>query len=307
MNILRRSIGSGLMMIPFIEATVAKSAPRPHFYAGCFYDTAAHSDSTLMKHLVRPERISRRLDAQSHGSELSPRAREIVQNRRDFLERGSVSLTQTQGNAVVIGVQRAQHETATIKSNGVPDEYVTVVSVTVSLDVMTDKAAFRNTNRFESLFSTMLVVNQVIQERQPPSDAALNSHYMRVFSEAVNSILNSADVFVDVRDRANAVFQIKNMVLPDPLTPELEQLVVSALKADGNSGADYRRGEMRKLSREFQHIYNLMLLDRLKKSGATQITLLPPSSPWSEGPFSVSFSSASASAPKFYLSQIPTA
>ena len=271
------------MVIPFLGSKVANSATRPHFYAGCFYDTAAHPESTLMKHLVTPEKVSRRLDAQSGGSELGPRAREVVQNRRDFLERGNISLAQSKGNAVVLGVQRAQHETITIKTAGTPDEYVTVVSVTVSLDVMTDQAAFRNTNRFESLFSTMLVVNQVIQERQPPTDAALNVHYARVFSEAINSILDSTDVFVDSRDRANAVFQIKNMVLPDPLTPELDQLVVSALKADGDNSADSRRGELRKLSREFQHIYNLMLLDSLKKAGAAQITLLPPSSPWSEG------------------------
>ena len=236
-----------------------------------------------MKHLVTPERISRGLNAQSNGSELGPRAKEIVQNRKDFLDRGSISLTSTVGNAVVLGVQRAQHETVTIKSAGTPDEYVTVVSVSASLDVMTDQAAFRNTNRFESLFSTMLVVNQVIQERRPPTDVALNNHYMRVFSEAANAILDSPNVFVDIRDRANAVFQIKNMVLPDPLTPELNQLVVSALKAGGDSSADSRRGELRKLSREFQHIYNLILLDSLKKMGAAQITLLPPSSPWSEG------------------------
>ena len=271
------------MAFPLLISSVANSAPRPHFYAGCFYDTAAHPDSTLMKHLVTPERISRGLNAQSNGSELGPRAKEIVQNRKDFLDRGSISLTSTVGNAVVLGVQRAQHETVTIKSAGTPDEYVTVVSVSASLDVMTDQAAFRNTNRFESLFSTMLVVNQVIQERRPPTDVALNNHYMRVFSEAANAILDSPNVFVDIRDRANAVFQIKNMVLPDPLTPELNQLVVSALKAGGDSSADSRRGELRKLSREFQHIYNLILLDSLKKMGAAQITLLPPSSPWSEG------------------------
>jgi hypothetical protein len=283
MKVLRRSINGGFILASIFIPRIAQSAARPHFYAGCFYDTAAHPESMLVKHLVAPERLSRRLNSQSIGSELGPRAREIVQSRRDFLDRGSVSLTETKGNAVVLGVQRAQHETVTIKIDGTPDEYVTVISITVSLDVVTDQAAFRNTNRFESIFSTMIVVNQAIQERQLPSDSALSGHYARVFSEAVNSVLDSSGVFGDGRDRANAVFQIKNMVLPDPLTPELDQLVVSALRADGENSAESRRSELRKLSREFQHIYNLMLLNSLQKAGATHITLLPPSSPWSEG------------------------
>ena len=257
--------------------------PRIHFYAGCFYDTAASPDSQLIKHLVAPERRARNLGPESFGAEMGPLAREILNDNQEFRRAANLSMGEAVGNPLVIGIQRAQHEVTTVRAEGVPDEFLTVVSVTLSLDVMTDKAAFRNSNRFESLYSTMLVVNQLIQARQIPDDTALADHYRNVFTIAVKKLLEVAErAFEDRREKASAIFQVRNMVLPDPLPPEIEQLVAGGLSAAGSPGETGRAGELIKLSREFQHIYNLMLVDALDQRKIRDLSLLPPASPWGE-------------------------
>ena len=70
---------------------------------------------------------------------------------------------------------------------------------------MTDKAAFRNQNRFESLFSTMIVVNQVVQGRSRPTDAELVRYYQSAFNASVEELLDrAAKTLRDQRERASA-------------------------------------------------------------------------------------------------------
>ena len=95
---------------------------------------------------------------------------------------------------------------------GLPAEYLTTISVSAALDVMTDQAAFRNQKRFESIYSNMVIVNQVIHGRNRVSDADLAKHYASTFDAAVKELLQRATKSMrDNRDRASAVFQVTQM------------------------------------------------------------------------------------------------
>jgi len=285
----RRSFSIGACLIPCtmlvwpLAAGADDRVKRKHFFAGCFYDTAASPEGMLIKHLIVPERRIRGLGPESVGAELTPLAREILNADEAFRQAANLSMGEPDGNPLVIGIQRAQHEVTSVRTEGLPDEFLTVISVTVSLDVMTDKAAFRNSNRFESLYSTMIVMNQVIQARSIPDEVAIAGHYRNVFVAAVNELLKVGEkAFEDRRERASAIFQVRNMVLPEPLPPEIEQLIAGGLAAAGTGAEADRAAELVKLSREFQHIYNLMLHDALDRRNIRDLTLLPPASPWGE-------------------------
>ena len=77
---------------------------------------------------------------------------------------------------------------ATVQTPGLPVEYLTTISVSAAFDVMTDQAAFRNQNRFESIYSTMIIVNQVIHGRNKVSDADLAKYYQMTLKAAVEEL-----------------------------------------------------------------------------------------------------------------------
>jgi hypothetical protein len=276
------SIASGAFF-SFRPRSADAGRGRQHYYAGCFYDTAAHSESHMIKHLVDPERRMQKLGPESFGAEMNLLALEIVEADAGFRDRARLSIREPIGNPLVLGLQRAQHEVTSIKVEGVPDEFLTVISITVSLDVMTDKAAFRESHRFESLYSTMMVVNQLYQGREIPNDVRMYELYRNTFKLAVAKVLDVAEkAFDDRREQAKAIFQVHNMVLPNPLPSEVEQLITGALSANGATGGDERAGEIAKLSREMRHIYSQMILDAMEKRNVHELSLLPPTSPWSE-------------------------
>jgi hypothetical protein len=270
-------IGAGLCL-----PSISRSQTTPsHFFAGCFYDTAMSESSMAAKHLIAPVRQSAGLDRS--GAELSPMVRDIVVGQKDF-GRAAALNERDEGNPVAVSLTRAQHEVVTVATPGLPTEYLTIISVSAALDVMTDQAAFRNSARFESVYCNMIVVNQVVQARSRLSDAELAAAYRRVFVAAVEELLGrAAKTLRDKRERASAVFQVKNMVLPEPLPPDLEHLVAGAVEASADVGGDARASEIVKLGREIRHVYSLMILDALDKAKVTNVAILPPDSPWSEG------------------------
>jgi hypothetical protein len=268
---------AGLASPQIIRAQEAQK----HFFAGCYYDTALSDTSTLFRNLIDPLRTN--TAAEKDGAELTPRVREIVDKKKDFAR--IVGLNDNdEGNPIALSVTRAQHEIITITSPGLPNEFLTTISVSAAVDVMTDKAAFRNQNRFESLYSTMIVVNQVIHGRNRPNDAEIARHYQTVFFAAVEELLDrTAKHLRDKRERASAVFQVKNMVMPSPLPTDIEGLITSGVDAAADKSSDARQRELTKLSREVQHIYSLMILDALDRAKITNVAILPPESPWTEG------------------------
>jgi hypothetical protein len=173
------------------------------------------------------------------------------------------------------------HESGRFYGDGLPDEYITVISITATVDIVTDRVAGANGKRFESLYSCMLVTNQAIQDRRSLTDAELAFHYRRIALEALKGGLErSTRDLSDQRTHAPAAFQVSAFQLPDPGPPELLQLIQSATQADAI--ADMSE-EKRRLSRELQHILSFAVEDELVKRGRRDIAILPPPSPWADG------------------------
>ena len=272
---------AGLASVACPQILRAQTAQQTHFFAGCYYDTALSEASHAAKFLLTPIRSGYKQE--KSGAELTPFAKEILFKNADFCKHANVNENDL-GNPIAISLTRAQHEIITVATPGLPTEYLTVVSVTVALDVMTDKAAFRNNSRFESLYCNMLVVNQVVQTRNKLSDSELQKYYQKVFSAGVDELLERAGKkLTDKRESARAVFQVKNMVLPGPLPEDLANLITNGIEASSDNSQEAKANELKKLSRELQHIYSLMILDALDKQNIKNIAILPPESPWTEG------------------------
>lgn len=250
-----------------------------HFLAGCYYDTGMSDNSLMSRYLVAPIRTGMGLT--QDGAEMTPMVRGIVERKKDFAN--IAGLTEAEGNPIAISVTRAQHEVISVLTPGLPAEYLTTISVSAALDVMTDQAAFRNQKRFESIYSNLIIVNQVIHGRNRVSEADLAKYYASTFQAAVEELLErAAKSMRDKRDLASAVFQVNNMVLPNPLPLDLEALIVSGVEASADKNPDARNEELKKLTRELKHIYSLMILDALDKAKITNVAILPPESPWAE-------------------------
>lgn len=250
------------------------------FFAGCYYDTAVSNASMLSRYLISPIRTNMNLT--QDGAELTPFVVNILDQRKDFS--AATGLNQNnEGNPIAISVTRAQHEIITVLTPGLPPEYLTTISVSAAFDVMTDQAAFRNQSRFESIYSNMIIVNQVIHGRNKVGDADLVKYYQMTFKAAIDELLERAiKSMKDNRERASAVFQVKNMVLPQQLPPDLEALIASGIEASADQNANARDEELKKLTREIKHIYSLMIMDALNKAKITNMAILPPESPWAE-------------------------
>lgn len=255
------------------------NAPK-HFFAGCYYDTAVSNASMLSRYLIAPVRTNMNLT--QDGAEMTPFVLNVLDQRKDFAAATGLNVN-GEGNPIAISVTRAQHELITVLTPGLPPEYLTTISVSAALDVMTDQAAFRNQNRFESIYSNMIIVNQVIHGRNKVSDADLVKYYQMTFKAAVDELLERAmKSMKDNRDRASAVFQVKNMVLPAQLPQDLDALIAGGIEASADQNANARDEELKKLTREIKHIYSLMIMDALAKAKITNVAILPPESPWAE-------------------------
>ncbi len=216
------------------------------------------------------------------GAEMTPFVRDVIDQRKDFASAAGLN-ENGEGNPIAISVTRAQHELITVLTPGLPPEYLTTISVSAAFDVMTDQAAFRNQNRFESIYSNMIIVNQVIHGRNKVNDAELTKYYQMTFKAAIDELIERAiKSMKDNRDRASAVFQVKNMVLPQQLPQDLEALIASGVEASADQNTNAREEELKKLTREIKHIYSLMIMDALAKAKLTNIAILPPESPWAE-------------------------
>jgi len=257
----------------------AQDVPQKHFFAGCYYDTAISDESMMSRYLIAPIRSSMNLI--KDGAEMTPFALSVLNGRKDFA--AAAGLNDSEGNPIALSVTRAQHEIISVLTPGLPPEYLTTISVSAALDVMTDQAAFRNQNRFESVYSTMIIVNQVIHGRNKVSDTDLIQYYRNTFKAAIDELLERAmKAMRDKRERANAVFQVKNMVLPNPLPQDIEALITSGVEASADKNSNARDEEIKKFMREVKHIYSLMIMNALEKAKVTNVAILPPESPWAE-------------------------
>ena len=268
----------------------AQTSSPKHFFAGCYYDTAVADASLMSRFLIAPWRQDLKQkrngdEVAKDGAELTPFVSDVLEGRKDFVNAAGLTNSSDPGvNPIAISLTRAQHEIITVLTPGLPPEYLTIISVSAGFDVMTDQAAFRNQNRFESVYSNMIVVNQAIHGRNKVTDADLVRYYRSTFKAAVDELLERAmKAMRDKRERANAVFQVKNMVLPTPIPEDLEGLITNGMAASADANANAREEEIKKLTREFKHIFSLMIKDALDKAKVTNVAILPPESPWAEG------------------------
>lgn len=264
------------------RSSEARASGSPTYYLGCFFDAGASPDSHLMRYLVAPERA--RIPATlagDRGGELRSLANEVMRQNPEFSKSVLLGANQKTGNPLFLGISRAMHESIDVHQTGLPDEFLTVISVTATLDVVTSHAAFRNTNRFESLYSLLLVTNQAFRQRTRFTDTELQERYRQVAKEALAGVMDrAARDFVDVRERAKAVFQVTLFKLPEPLQPELDQLIAFANTADASTD---RAGEIERLIRECQHMLTFAVQDELDRRRIVDIALLPSQSPWTSG------------------------
>ena len=276
----------GSLAIPSIIR--AQSAPQKHFFAGCYYDTGMSEASMMARYLIAPWRQELQKNTPDQkmiqdGAEMSPFVRDLFQERKDFVAAAGLN-DKDDGNPIAISLNRAQHETVSVLTPGLPPEYVTIISVSAALDVMTGQAAFRNQNRFESVYSNMFVVNQVIHGRIKVTDAELLKYYRNTFKEAVYALLErAAKSLRDKRERADAVFQVKNMLMPKQLPQDLAALIASGVEGSADKNENANAEEIKKLTREIKHIYSLKIMDALEKAKVVNAAILPPESPWAEG------------------------
>ena len=219
--------------------------------------------------------------ANDRGGELRSLADEVLQEKPAFAKAALLGNDQKTGNPLFLGILRAMHESIQLRQPNMPDEFVVVISITATLDVVTSSAAMRNSNRFESLHSLLFVTNQAVKQRTPFTDNELVGHYRRVANEALAAVIDrGTEEFSDIRERAKAVFQVTLFKLPDPLPSELEQLISSATNADASTD---RTSEISRLTSECAHTLSFAVRDELSRRKALDIALLPTQSPWTSG------------------------
>lgn len=260
------------------------AASQDIYFAGCFHDTALGPDSQMYRYLIAPLGGRPAGSGASAGAETTPLVLSVLRGRGMTLGGSPISLDPGRGNPLVLLVSRAQHEMLQVSTPGLADEHLTVISVTVSLDIMTDRAAAMNSNRFESLYSTMVAMNKPVHRRMPIPERELPEQYRHVLEAGIEELLQRAQHdLADRRERAAAVFQIKTMAFPATMPGELAQLIEAGMVSDGVAGADGTAMEVRRLSRELQFMLNFTLSDVLARRGRHDLALIPPASPWTEG------------------------
>lgn len=263
-----------LLLVRQASAQSADDQAPKLFYAGAYYDVPPVEGNEATRYLVGP--VVRK-SGNFTGDELSSFVEDIVKGNASLNKSAAITYAGDgqpgkSNNPLAIYIPRAQHDVVRFSAPGVPDEYLTVVSISVSLDVFTDKAAERNQLQLESLYSRLLVGEQAIKTAQPLDDAGLAAAYSSLFMQTLNDLLN--DAAADLawkRERANAAFQLKDFILPpaDKLPPEVAQLM--------GGGNDVERN---KLALEFVHLVNKAISDELRARGYRDIALLSPPSPW---------------------------
>ncbi len=265
-----------LLTSPQISAQQMDDKPLGVFYAGAYYDVPPPGGNETSKYLVGP--LARKADNFT-GDELTAYVEDVIKGNKAFSTKVAVAFGADaqlgkDGGALAIYIPRAQHDQVKYSVPGAPDIYLTTISISVAIDVFTDKAAESNNNlRLEGLYSRLLVGEQSIKSRAPLDDAVLASSYGALFNQTLADLLNDAadEQLGRQRERANATFQLSEFLMPkgDKFPPEIAQLI--------GSGSDIER---MKLSLEFLHLVNKRVSDEVKRRNYTDVALVSPPTAW---------------------------
>ena len=95
----RRSVvagmSAGVVSLAAPQLIRAQTEAQPHFFAGCYYDTAISDASLASKFLILPVRNS--LNLEKSGVELTPMTKEIVYKHNDFCKYANLNKQEDQG------------------------------------------------------------------------------------------------------------------------------------------------------------------------------------------------------------------
>jgi len=271
---MRRVISLFFVCVIILYSSGAYAKSGATFFAGAFYDVPA--TGAVASYLVTP--LTGTVTG-FKGDELSGLVEKAVFTHLGLSQ--TLSLKKDgeigQADAVSVYLSRAQHEQVVFSSSGAPDQFLTVVSLAISLDVFTEKAAEKNFLQLESLHSTLVVGEQPIVSDMPLDDAELTRAYVELFHKTLAELLNRVTGEVEwnrKRERANAVFQLSQFILPKPEKTPIE---IQSLIGDGSET------ERQKLALEFLHTVNQFVSDEVQRRGYADVALLSPPTNWAVG------------------------
>ena len=279
------------ILAPPVPPALSKNLDlRKTFCVGSFFDLPAGADNQLVKYLVKPV-----CNATSDltGDELSGYVNSLLEKEKTFLDLIHLDLYPQapedekwgqKGNAVAFYVSRAQHEAIRYQAPGVGDEYLTVVSIALSMDIFSDRAAKKRQLRLESIFSKLLVGEQPVVTEAPLSEDRLKSIYRALFEKTLQELVHQAQGELDwKRDRAKAVFQFNQLDIPK-MSGAFSQLIENTLAADGKRKSEQAvTWEQERLKLELLHTLHQFVSKRLRQKGVSDIALMSPPTPWAQG------------------------
>jgi len=255
-------------------AEQSEDVPQNVFYAGAFFDVPPSGGNEASKYLVGP--LVNKASGFT-GDELSTVVENALRNNSSIKSKINIFFGDDNdigkgGHALAVYVPRAQHDEVKFSAPGAPDEYLTIISISIAVDIFTDKAAERNLLQLESLYSHLLVGEQTVKSRAPLDAAGLAAAYQSLFSLTLAEVVKDMAEDLSVqRERANAAFQMSEFILPkgDKTPPEITQLI--------GQGGDLERS---KLTLEFLHLVNKAVSDQLRAKGYKDVALLSPPTAW---------------------------
>ena len=169
------------------------------FNAGTYFDVPPPGGNATSKYLVSA--IAGKADT-FEGNELTAYVETALKSNPDFNRQVPLSYgdqnrlgKKKTGDALALYVSRAQHDEIRFSAPGAPDDYLTVISISIALDIFTNKAAERNALQLERSFSRLLVGEQPIRSSAPLDAHGLSMAYVALFNQTLKSLLGevSAD------------------------------------------------------------------------------------------------------------------
>jgi len=280
-----------LLFCPHAQAaSVGNTDVSKTFFAGAFFDLPPGKDNQMTKYLVRPASGAA---GELAGDEMTPYTEKLLAQEKPLLAKIHLALSATepseaaamQGNPVAVYLSRAQHEILTYSAPGTPNQYLTILSVALTFDIFTDKAAMSQRRRLESIYSKLLVGEQSVITDSAMTAAQLGAAYKELYRKTLHELAGRvADDMDWSRDTADAVFQFTAFNFPSSGPPaEIRQLIESAIGSEGRAlGEDAKEWETQRFKLELLHTVNQFVSDELRRQGLSNIALMSPPSPWAQ-------------------------
>jgi hypothetical protein len=195
------------------------------------------------------------------------------------------NMNDSRGLVVAVYVSRAQVEEVRYRAEGVRDDYMTTLSLAISLDIFKRTRLRGSAGRIDPIYSRLLVGDTVIPSKGSSlSEGKINSNFekllIRTFHDLVEEVKREVTILKTSSRNIAGLFQIQGFKTPKSKkirtkAPEIHQLIQTA--ATGSISEDEAK-DMFQL--ELQHTFHQFLSKELRKRGVSDFALLPPQSAW---------------------------